>query len=160
MEGVATGICSGSTADLRSQEWTAAGVFFRLWQEGLEQTLHESGFTAHIRPEAKTAKAGVPRWGYGLYGSTGPAKPHLSVLGRGEEAQASAGFQARRRVVERTHSWMNRLRRISVRWDKSPDYTPSLHSACALIALRTARSGVCLYDQRNRAVSSTALLHP
>jgi len=27
------------------------------------------------RPEAKPAKAGVPRWGYRLYGSTGPAKP-------------------------------------------------------------------------------------
>ena len=34
-----------------------------------------------------------------------------------------------------------------------------LSFACALIALRTARSGVCLYDQSNRAVSSTALLH-
>ena len=96
------------------------------------QTLHESGFTAHIRPEAKTVKNG-------LYGSTGPAKPHLSVLGRGEEAQASAGFKARRWVVERTHSWTNRFRRILVRWDKAPDnYTPSLHFACALIALRTA----------------------
>jgi len=30
----ATGICSGSTAGLRFQEWTAAGVFFRL---GLER---------------------------------------------------------------------------------------------------------------------------
>ena len=102
------------------------------------QTLHEF-VTAHIRPEAKTVKAGVPRWGYGLYGSTGPAKPHLSVLGRGEEAQAIAGFKARRWVVERTHSWMNRFRRILVRWDKSPDnYIASLHFACALIALRAA----------------------
>ena len=33
----ATGICSGSTADLRFQEWTVAGVFFRLGQEGLER---------------------------------------------------------------------------------------------------------------------------
>ena len=33
----ATGICSGSTAHLRFQEWAAAGVFFRLWQVGLER---------------------------------------------------------------------------------------------------------------------------
>ena len=61
---------------------------------------------------------------------------------RGEEAQAikrEAGFKARRWVVERTHSWLNRFRRILVRWDKSPDnYIAFLHFACALIALRAA----------------------
>lgn len=31
-----TGICSGSTAHLRFQEWVAAGVFLKLWQAGLE----------------------------------------------------------------------------------------------------------------------------
>ncbi len=90
----------------------------------VRQTLHEFGFTAHIRPEAPVRR-------------TRHSKPHLSVLGRGEEAQAIADFKARRWVVERTHSWMNRFRRILVRRDKSPDnYTPFLHFACALIALR------------------------
>lgn len=32
-----TGICSGSTAHLRFQEWVAAGVFWKLWQVGLER---------------------------------------------------------------------------------------------------------------------------
>ena len=32
----ATGICSGSTAHLRFQEWVAAGVFLELWRVGLE----------------------------------------------------------------------------------------------------------------------------
>ena len=32
-----TGICSGSTAHLRFQEWVAAGVFLKLWQVGLER---------------------------------------------------------------------------------------------------------------------------
>ena len=44
------------------------------------------------------------------------------ILSRGEEAQAikqEAGFKARRWVVERTHSWLNRFRRILIRWDKS-----------------------------------------
>ena len=33
----ATGICSGSTAHLRFQEWVAAGVFRELWRTGLER---------------------------------------------------------------------------------------------------------------------------
>ena len=33
----ATGICSGSTAHLRFQEWVAAGVFLALWRVGLER---------------------------------------------------------------------------------------------------------------------------
>lgn len=31
----ATGICSGSTAHLRFQEWETAGFFVRLWEEAL-----------------------------------------------------------------------------------------------------------------------------
>ena len=33
----ATGICSGSTADLRFQEWAAAAAFLELWRTGLER---------------------------------------------------------------------------------------------------------------------------
>ena len=77
----------------------------------VRRTLDEFGFTAHIRS-------------------------------RGEEAKAikrEAGFKARRWVVERSHSWLNRFRRILVRWDKSPDnYIAFLHFACALTALRAA----------------------
>ncbi len=61
---------------------------------------------------------------------------------RGEEARAlahAAGKHARRWVVERTHSWMNRFRRILVRWEKkSEHYLAFLHFACALIAFRAA----------------------
>jgi putative transposase len=64
------------------------------------------------------------------------------IRGRGEEAQAlkaRAGQKARRWVVERSHSWMNRFRRILVRWDKKPEhYLAFLHFACALIAFRAA----------------------
>ena len=74
-------------------------------------TLQAFGFTAHIRA-------------------------------RGEEAQAlrrAAGFRARRWVVERAHSWMNRFRRLLVRWDKRPqNYLAFLHLACGLIAFRAA----------------------
>ena len=79
--------------------------------EEVRDTLREFGFTAHIRA-------------------------------RGEEAQVlkrQAGFTARRWVVERTHSWMNRFRRVLLRWDKQADnYLAFLHLACALIAFRAA----------------------
>ena len=64
------------------------------------------------------------------------------IRSRGEEAQElakEAGKRARRWVVERTHSWMNRFRRILVRWEKkSQNYIAFLHFACALIAFRAA----------------------
>ncbi len=64
------------------------------------------------------------------------------IRARGEEAQAikhEADFRARRWVVERAHSWLNRFRRILVRWEKKPEnYTAFLHFACALIAFRAS----------------------
>ena len=44
------------------------------------------------------------------------------VRSRGEEAKAmkrEAGFKVRRWVVARAHSWLNRFRRLLIRWDKS-----------------------------------------
>jgi putative transposase len=66
------------------------------------------------------------------------------IRARGEEAHAikhEAGSKARRWVVERTHSWMNRFRRLLVRWDKKVgNYLAFLHLACASITYR--RSGL------------------
>jgi putative transposase len=62
------------------------------------------------------------------------------IKARGEEAQAlkqEAGFKARRWVVERTHSWRNRFRRVLVRWDKKVrNYLGFLHLACAYITYK------------------------
>ena len=57
------------------------------------------------------------------------------IRGRGEEKKAKeAGKKARRWVVERTHSWLNRYRRLLVRWEKhAVNYLALLHFACALI---------------------------
>jgi transposase len=61
---------------------------------------------------------------------------------RGEEAELirrSAGFKARRWVVERTHSGMNRFRRILIRWEKKPDnYVGLLHMTLACIAFQAS----------------------
>jgi putative transposase len=65
----------------------------------------------------------------------------LHLRSRGEEAKEikrKAGHKARRWVVERTHSWLNRFRRILIRWEKRADtYIAMLHFACAIITWRS-----------------------
>jgi putative transposase len=62
------------------------------------------------------------------------------IKARGEEAEAikkEAGFKARRWVVERTHSWINRFRGALIRWNKkAKNYIAMLHFAFALIAFQ------------------------
>ena len=66
----------------------------------------------------------------------------LHLRTRGEEARAltrRARGKARRWVVERSHSWMNRFRRVLIRWEKKPEnYLSMLHFACAIITWRAA----------------------
>lgn len=54
---------------------------------------------------------------------------------RGEEVQAKkAGQKARRWIVARTHSWLNRFRHRLIRWAKKPEnYLAMLRFACAQI---------------------------
>jgi putative transposase len=62
------------------------------------------------------------------------------IRARGEEAQRlkrRAGFKARRWVVERTHSWLNRFRGVLIRWEKrAENYLAMLHLAFAIITFR------------------------
>jgi putative transposase len=64
------------------------------------------------------------------------------IRARGEEAQAikrQAGYKARRWVVERTHSWMNRFRAILIRWEKkAANFLALLHLSCAYITFKQA----------------------
>jgi putative transposase len=59
------------------------------------------------------------------------------IRSRGEEAddlRRSTRARARRWVVERSHSWLNRFRRILTRWEKKvANYLGMLHLACSLI---------------------------
>jgi len=61
---------------------------------------------------------------------------------RGEEVRAKQeipGYRTRRWVVERSHSWMNRFRRLLVRWEKKVEnYLAMVHFACAFICFRAA----------------------
>jgi putative transposase len=64
------------------------------------------------------------------------------IVARGVEAQKlkrKTGYRARRWVVERTHSWMNRFRRILTRWEKKlENYVGLLHCVCAWITHQSA----------------------
>lgn len=49
--------------------------------------------------------------------------------------------KARRWVVERTHAWLNRFRRLLIRWErKIANYEALLHLACGLICWRAAQA--------------------
>lgn len=64
--------------------------------------------------------------------------PH--VMQRGEEIQEkkdNPNYKARRWVVEVTHSWFNRFRKLLVRYEKRADtYEALLHMAAAIITFR------------------------
>jgi putative transposase len=64
-------------------------------------------------------------------------EPHISPADKNKrserkEARKHLGGRARRWVVERTHSWLNRSRRLLVRWEKKTEnYLGFVHLACA-----------------------------
>jgi putative transposase len=62
--------------------------------------------------------------------------PH--VRSRGEKhRRCRRGQKARRWVVERTHSWLNRFRKLLIRWEKrSENYLALIHFACVIIVYR------------------------
>jgi transposase len=78
-------------------------------------------------------------WVYRLLTDAG-FTPHVRAI-REDVLARRRGTRARRWVVERTHSWLNRFRGLLVRWDKkTANYVGSLHLACAYIAF--ARAGL------------------
>jgi Transposase DDE domain len=64
---------------------------------------------------------------------------HIARKGVQRPSRKHRHGQARRWVVERTHSWTNRARRLLVRWEKKVANYPSfLHLQFAIVAWRTA----------------------
>lgn len=84
------------------------------------ELLEEYGYTMHI------CKRGEK------YNSSNKIKKRIRRIPK---------YRARRWVVERTHSWMNRFRRLLIRWEKKEDnYIAILHFVCAWITYK--RGGV------------------
>ena len=73
----------------------------------------------------------VAEWGY-----TG----HIARKGVDQsKRERIPGYRARRWVVERTTSWLNRFRRLLIRWEKKEEnYLAILHLACAWITYKRA----------------------
>ena len=75
----------------------------------VREILEEFGYTAHIRARGEEAK----------------------------KLKKGTLKKARRWVVERTHSWINRFRGLLIRWcKKAENYLGMLHFACGLITWR------------------------
>jgi putative transposase len=63
-------------------------------------------------------------------------QPHIRARGE-EKIIRKKGYRARRWVVERTHSWLNRFRKLLVSFEKTEaSYLGLLFLACGLIAWR------------------------
>lgn len=73
----------------------------------------------------------VAAWGY---------TAHIKARGQEQaDRQRIPGYRARRWVVERTHSWFNRFRRLLIRWEKKvANYVAFVHFACAWVTFRAA----------------------
>jgi putative transposase len=69
--------------------------------------------------------------------------PHIKSRGEEQTAKRTQGRRARRWVVERIASWMNRFRRILVRWEKkSVNYEALLHLTFAYTTWKQTRTQV------------------
>lgn len=92
------------------------------WEADLEAPCAASGLCLDAGFDYDEVREVAAEFGYSTH-----------IVSRGEEKQAQvAGHKARRWVVERTHSWLNRYRRLLVRWEKkSQNYLALLHLACA-----------------------------
>ena len=79
--------------------------------EPVDLAVRQRGYIPHVPEKVKQAAAGPKR----------------------------RGGEARRWKVERTHSWINRARRLLIRWEKKAvNYVGFLHLQFAMVALRTA----------------------
>lgn len=92
------------------------------WEPDLEVPLPESGLCLDAGFDYDQVREVAAEFGYTTH-----------IVSRGQEKQAKlAGQKARRWVVERTHSWLNRYRRLLIRWEKKAhNYLALLHLACA-----------------------------
>ncbi|WP_224244218.1 IS5 family transposase [Hyalangium gracile] len=90
----------------------------------------EKGAVQHLCVDAAYDCNEVRRWGdkFRLRLHIRPRRPPAKV------PKKSHRKKARRWVVERAHSWMNRFRRILIRWEKREDtFLAMLHLALGLI---------------------------
>jgi len=91
----------------------------------------EQNFCADKGYDYDAVRDTVEEWGY---------TAHIArVRAESRKQRRVPGYRARRWVVERTHSWMNRFRRLLIRWEKKTEnYLALIHFSCAFVAFRAA----------------------
>jgi putative transposase len=112
----------------------------KLTKPTLESILIRKPKTKPLTPQNMCADKGydfpevrelLEDWGYTI---------HIPSRGEARLRKRIPGYRARHWVVERTHSWMNRFRRLLIRWEKKVEnYLAMLHLACAYITYHAAR---------------------
>jgi len=81
--------------------------------------------------DAEIIRRGARRRGY---------RPHIRSRGEEQAEKRRSGRRARRWVIERTASWINRFRRILVRWEKKAEnYLALIHLAFSYTTWRHIR---------------------
>lgn len=114
--------------DMKLLEATLAAIMIAQLELDLDQGRHlclDAGY------DYDAVRAVLEAWGY---------VGHIRSRSQEQTAQQrEPGKQARRWVVERTHSWLNRFRRLLIRWEKKQaNFVGMLHLACAWITFRAA----------------------
>ncbi len=100
--------------------------------EPTEKQAQEHGYTLH-RPAADESEK------EGQKDKKGKKKKKPSNWKKKTQVKREPGKKARRWVVEVGHSWINRFRRLLVRWEKKTrNYLSMLYFACAIICWRKA----------------------
>ena len=70
-------------------------------------------------------------------GETAPYRPHMQATPEVTRSGATPGYKARRWVVEASHGWFTRFRKLLVRYEKlHRSYLALTHLAAAIIAFR------------------------
>ena len=88
-----------------------------------------TGSQEQTRYDAEAVRRFARRRGY---------TPHIRSRGE-EQIQCRRSHRARRWVVERIHSWLNRYRRILIRWEKkAANYVGLLHLVFAHVLWRNS----------------------
>ena len=126
---MAVAVDGANRHDMKLTERTLESMMIERPQPTEKEPQHLCQDAGYDYPEVRMV---VAQWGYTAH-----------IRSRGEEKEAKErvpGYRARRWVVERTHSWLNRFRRLLIRWEKKVDnYLAMLHFACAWITFRAAR---------------------
>ena len=125
-------VAGANRPDMKLVESTLESIPVDRPEPTKESPQNLSGDKGYDYPEVREL---IANWGYTAHIPVKKAKGAKS-----SKPEKIPGYRARRWVVERTHSWMNRFRRLFIRWEKKvPNYKAFLHFACAWITYKAAK---------------------